>query len=48
MKSILRIFKYARHRIICLSIRNKILEIENQTLKEQILALIESDGYTKQ
>lgn len=41
MKFILRIFKYARQRIIALSIQNKIL-------KMQIKALIESNKNTKQ
>ena len=48
MKAILRIFKYARQRIIFLSIKSKLLEIENETLKKQIIGLIESDGKTKQ
>ena len=43
MKSILRIFKYARKRIIALSIENQVLK----TQLEYYRAIIGSDNYNK-
>ena len=43
MKSILRIFKYCRKRIIALSIENRVLK----TQLEYYSAIVESDNYKK-
>lgn len=43
MKSILRIFKYCRNRIIALSIENKQLKLQIKYLR----AILTKDEYTK-
>ena len=44
MKSILRIFKYARRRIIALALENRRLKAQLQIYQ----AIVESEGETKQ